>query len=42
MKGVLATVISVLLFGNQISPLGAVGYAVTIMGVFAYGWSKHR
>ena len=41
-KGVLATSISVFLFGNQISPLGALGYAITVIGVFAYGWSKHQ
>ena len=41
-KGVLATLVSVLLFGNQVSLLGAVGYVITVAGVVGYGLSKHR
>ncbi len=39
-KGVLATVISVLLFRNPVTLLGGVGYVMTVFGVFAYGWAK--
>ena len=42
MKGVLATFLSVLIFGNPVSVFGAIGYAVTVAGVFSYGWSKVR
>ena len=41
-KGVLATFVSLFLFGNQISGLGAVGYGITVSGVLGYGLSKHR
>lgn len=41
-KGVLATFVSLFLFGNQISGLGAVGYCITVSGVLGYGLSKHR
>ena len=41
-KGVLATFVSLVLFGNQISRLGALGYAITVSGVLGYGLSKHR
>ena len=40
-KGVLATIVSITLFGNQISRLGAMGYSITISGVLGYGLSKH-
>lgn len=39
-KGVLATVVSVLLFRNQVTALGALGYSLTVVGVFAYSWAK--
>ena len=42
MKGVLATFLSVLIFGNSVSSFGAIGYAVTVIGVLTYGWSKIR
>ncbi|KAK9907658.1 hypothetical protein WJX75_007760 [Coccomyxa subellipsoidea] len=39
-KGVVATVVSVLLFRNQVTALGALGYFLTVVGVFAYSWAK--
>lgn len=39
-KGVLATVVSVLLFRNPVTVLGGVGYFMTVFGVFAYTWTK--
>ncbi|EIE27219.1 TPT-domain-containing protein [Coccomyxa subellipsoidea C-169] len=39
-KGVVATVVSVLLFRNQVTALGALGYFLTVVGVFAYSWTK--
>lgn len=41
-KGVVATVVSVLLFRNQVTPLGILGYFLTVVGVFAYSWAKRR
>ena len=40
LKGVLATTLSVLIFGNSVSAIGVLGYAITVTGVLAYGWSK--
>ena len=40
LKGVLATILSVLIFQNAVSAVGAMGYAITVTGVFVYGWSK--
>ena len=42
LKGILAVVVSLMVFGNQMSRLGAVGYGITVMGVLGYGLSKHR
>ena len=39
-KGVVATVVSVLLFRNQVTALGALGYFLTVVGVFTYSWAK--
>lgn len=39
-KGVVATVVSVLLFRNQVTPFGILGYFLTVAGVFAYSWAK--
>ena len=36
-KGVVATVVSVLLFRDQITPLGILGYFFTVAGVFTLG-----
>ncbi len=41
-KGVLATVVSVLIFKNAVTTPGAAGYAMTVVGVFAYGYSKRK
>lgn len=35
-KGVIAAGVSVLLFKNQLTSLGVLGYAITVCGVFAY------
>ncbi len=35
-KGVIAAGVSVLLFKNQLTSLGVLGYGVTVSGVFAY------
>lgn len=35
-KGVIAAGVSVLLFKNQLTPLGVLGYGITVCGVFAY------
>jgi len=42
MKGVIAAVVSVALFRNQVTPKGCLGYAITVMGVFMYSESKRR
>lgn len=39
-KGVVATVVSVLLFRNPMTALGILGYTLTVAGVFAYSWAK--
>lgn len=39
-KGVVAAVISVILFKNEVTALGAFGYAVTVMGTGLYTWVK--
>ena len=41
-KGVLATVVSVLIFQNPITVPGCAGYAMTVVGVFAYGLTKMK
>ncbi|CAN4109151.1 unnamed protein product [Withania somnifera] len=41
-KGAVAVVISILLFRNPVTFIGIAGYAVTVMGVVAYGESKRR
>jgi drug/metabolite transporter (DMT)-like permease len=41
-KGVIAAVVSVLLFKNKVTPRGMLGYAVTVAGVFLYSESKRR
>ena len=41
-KGVLATVVSVLIFKNPVTLPGGVGYAMTVIGVFAYGYTKMK
>ena len=41
-KGVLATAVSVLIFQNPVTVLGLGGYAMTVAGVFAYGYSKMK
>lgn len=41
-KGVLATVVSVLIFQNPVTIPGAAGYAMTVVGVFAYGYTKRK
>lgn len=41
-KGVLATAVSVLIFQNPVTVLGIGGYAMTVAGVFAYGYFKMK
>jgi drug/metabolite transporter (DMT)-like permease len=41
-KGVMATVLSVLIFRNPVTLLGGAGYALTVAGVFAYSWTKKK
>ncbi|XP_052173978.1 UDP-URONIC ACID TRANSPORTER 1-like [Diospyros lotus] len=41
-KGAVAVVISILLFRNPVTFLGIGGYAITVMGVVAYGEAKRR
>ncbi|KAL5059455.1 hypothetical protein RYX36_031059 [Vicia faba] len=41
-KGVVAVVISILIFRNPVTFIGMAGYAVTVMGVVAYGETKRR
>ena len=39
-KGIIASILSVFLFGNHVPVLGWVGYGITIAGVVAYSESK--
>ena len=39
-KGVVASVVSIMVFQNPVTVLGAAGYCLTVLGVFAYGWTK--
>jgi uncharacterized membrane protein len=41
-KGVVAVVISILIFQNPISMIGMVGYVLTIIGVILYSETKRR
>ncbi|KAL0708225.1 hypothetical protein Bca4012_074651 [Brassica carinata] len=41
-KGVVAVVISVLLFRNPVTVMGIGGYSITVLGVVAYGETKRR
>ena len=41
-KGVLCSVVSVLIFHNPVSIAAAGGYAITVFGVFMYGETKRR
>lgn len=43
-KGVIAAGVSVLLFKNQLTSLGVLGYGITVCGVFAYSevCSRHK
>lgn len=41
-KGAVAVVISILLFRNPVTVVGIGGYAITVMGVIAYGETKRR
>ncbi|XP_058731516.1 UDP-URONIC ACID TRANSPORTER 1-like isoform X1 [Vicia villosa] len=41
-KGAVAVVISILIFRNPVTFIGMAGYAVTVMGVVAYGETKRR
>lgn len=42
MKGVMASIVSVCVFHNSVTATGWLGYAVTVVGVFAYSESKRR
>lgn len=42
MKGIVATIVSVCVFHNQVNIYGWLGYALTTGGVFAYSESKRR
>ena len=39
-KGVVATIVSILLFRNPVSATGMVGYTITVFGVIAYSEAK--
>ena len=39
-KGVVATVVSILLFRNPVSTAGMIGYSLTVLGVILYSESK--
>eukprot|EP00976_Prorocentrum_cordatum_P069016 1179373-Prorocentrum_minimum.AAC.1 len=41
-KGVVATVVSILIFRNPVSTAGMIGYTITIFGVILYSESKKR
>lgn len=41
-KGMLATLTSVFFFRNHVSLLGLMGYTITLMGIYAYGWARHK
>ena len=41
-KGVVATIVSILLFRNPVSATGMVGYTITVFGVIAYSEAKKR
>mmetsp|Transcript_18219 Transcript_18219/g.39837 ORF Transcript_18219/g.39837 Transcript_18219/m.39837 type:complete len:387 (-) Transcript_18219:248-1408(-) len=41
-KGVVATVVSILIFRNPVSTAGMIGYTITIIGVILYSESKKR
>lgn len=41
-KGVIAAVISVMIFKNQLTGLGVMGYGITVVGVFCYSEVKRR
>lgn len=41
-KGILASVVSVLVYKNIVLPIGWLGYAITIAGVIGYSESKRR
>jgi drug/metabolite transporter (DMT)-like permease len=41
-KGVVATVVSVILFRNTVSWAGCLGYAIAIAGVFMYGEQRRK
>eukprot|EP00239_Pterosperma_sp_CCMP1384_P005832 CAMPEP_0197851652 /NCGR_PEP_ID=MMETSP1438-20131217/18539_1 /TAXON_ID=1461541 /ORGANISM="Pterosperma sp., Strain CCMP1384" /LENGTH=401 /DNA_ID=CAMNT_0043465337 /DNA_START=306 /DNA_END=1511 /DNA_ORIENTATION=- len=41
-KGVVATVVSILLFKNPVSTTGMVGYSITVVGVILYSEAKKR
>eukprot|EP00238_Polyblepharides_amylifera_P007139 CAMPEP_0196581174 /NCGR_PEP_ID=MMETSP1081-20130531/32764_1 /TAXON_ID=36882 /ORGANISM="Pyramimonas amylifera, Strain CCMP720" /LENGTH=209 /DNA_ID=CAMNT_0041901295 /DNA_START=592 /DNA_END=1221 /DNA_ORIENTATION=- len=41
-KGVVATIVSILLFRNPVSTAGMVGYTITVFGVILYSESKKR
>ncbi len=38
----LATVVSVLIIRNPVTVPGTAGYAMTVAGIFAYGYTKRR
>ena len=39
-KGVVAAIISVMIFKNEVTALGALGYAITVAGTGLYTWVK--
>lgn len=41
-KGVIAVVISVLVFQNPMTWIGSAGYLVTVIGCFCYGLAKRK
>jgi hypothetical protein len=41
-KGVVAAVLSVMIFHNPVTVLGWIGYAITMCGIFAYSESRKR
>ena len=41
-KGVIAVVLSLLIFRNRVKPLGMAGYSLCVAGVFCYSEAKRR
>ena len=42
LKNVFTSTVSVFVFRNAVTPMGVVGYAVTMLGAYAFGREKRR